>query len=156
MRMRIFGFGLGLGLVASIVASAQDVHNHTPAVSGVPQGVPYFCANPSVTSIVSGAWSDSKTWSTGKVPGANDKVKIAAGHSVILDTVSDARLACIEVDGALRFATDANTRVKAGNLMVMDEGNLEVGTAAKPVASKKTRSGARPAGAGQRRASSGR
>src|SRR5215470_11496374 len=60
-------------------AFAQD-HNHTPAVSGVPQGVPYFCENPTVTSIAGGAWSDAKTWSTGRTPGANDKVKIAAGH----------------------------------------------------------------------------
>jgi hypothetical protein len=138
MHARIFGFGLVLGLVAFVGANAQDVHNHTPAVSGVPQGVPYFCANPSVTSIASGAWSDSKTWSTGRVPAANDKVKIAAGHIVTFDTVSDARLDCIEVDGALRFATDGSTRVRVGNLMVMDDGNLEVGTTARPVASNVT------------------
>ena len=129
---------LVLGLVAFVGANAQDVHNHTPAVSGVPQGVPYFCANPTVTSIASGAWSDSKTWSTGKVPAANDKVKIAAGHTVTFDTVSDARLDCIEVDGVLRFATDGNTRVRVGNLMVMDDGSLEVGTTARPVASNVT------------------
>src|SRR2546430_12860332 len=85
--------------------SAQDIHDHTPAVSGVPQGVPYFCAPPSVTSIASGLWSDSKIWSTGKVPSANDKIRIAPGHSVTFDSVSDARLDCVEVDGILRFAT---------------------------------------------------
>ena len=144
MRNRIFGFGLRLALAASAVsfwaalANAQDTHNHTPAVSGVPQGVPYFCVNPTVTSTTSGVWSDSRTWSTGKVPGANDKVKITAGHTVTFDTVSDARLNCIEVDGVLRFATDGNTRVKVANLMVTDEGTLEVGTAAKPVASNVT------------------
>ena len=31
-------------------AGAQDLHSHTPGVSGVPQGIPYFCANPTVTS----------------------------------------------------------------------------------------------------------
>ncbi len=72
MRARIFRFVFSVGLIAgaaafqSTSATAQDVHNHTPAVSGVPQGVPFFCANPTVRSIGSGAWSDSKIWSTGK------------------------------------------------------------------------------------------
>src|SRR5678810_933436 len=30
-----FAFGIAF-------ATAQDIHDHTPAVSGVPQGVPYF------------------------------------------------------------------------------------------------------------------
>src|SRR5213593_2492879 len=86
MRARLFGFLFAVSLIAGAVAfqpvsgTAQDVHNHTPAVSGVPQGVPLFCANPTVRSIGSGAWSDSKIWSTGKIPGANDKVRIEAGH----------------------------------------------------------------------------
>jgi len=144
MRARIFRFVFSVGLIAgaaafqSTSATAQDVHNHTPAVSGVPQGVPFFCANPTVRSIGSGAWSDSKIWSTGKIPGANDKVRIEAGHVVIFNAVSDARLNCIEVNGALRFATDANTRLRVGNLMVMEDGNLEIGTATKPIASNVT------------------
>ena len=139
MHRRIVQFGLSLGLAGSVLAfgpasaSAQDIHNHTPAVSGVPQGVPYFCANPTVTSTASGTWSDSSTWSSGKAPGASDKVRIAAGHIVTYDNTSDARLECIEVDGVLRFATDQNTRVKLTNLMVMDEGTLEVGTTSQSV-----------------------
>jgi hypothetical protein len=86
-----------------------------------------------VSSIASGPWSDPRTWSTGKVPGANDEVRIAAGHEVIFNVVSDAKLECIEVDGHLRFATNADTRMKVGNLMVIDQGRLEVGTEANPV-----------------------
>jgi G8 domain-containing protein len=119
-------------------AIAQDIHDHTPAVSGVPQGVPFFCARPNVESVASGSWSDSKTWSTGKVPAANDKVRIAPGHTVTFDATSDARLDCIEVDGVLRFATDQNTRLKVVNLTVMDQGTLEVGTTEKPVATNVT------------------
>jgi hypothetical protein len=134
-------FRLGLGLVAAtsalalgpIVAIGQDAHDHTPPVSGVPQGVPYFCASPSVTSAGSGLWSDPRTWSTGKVPRENDKVEVAAGHDVTYNVVSDAKLACLEVDGHLRFDTTSNTRLKVGNLTVMEPGYLEIGTEAKPV-----------------------
>lgn len=143
MFITIVRFGLGLWFLAGIIAygafgpalaNAQDIHAHTPAISGVPQGVPYFCTNPTVTSTASGLWSDSRTWSTGKVPGANDKVKIPASHAVTYDVVSDAKLECIELEGRLSFKTDAQTRMKVANLMVMDKGVLEVGTAATPVA----------------------
>src|SRR5437867_7409626 len=144
MRTRIFRFIFGVGLIAGAVAfqptsgTAQDVHNHTPAVSGVPQGVPFFCANPTVRSIGSGAWSDSKIWSTGKIPGTNDKVRIEAGHVVTFNAASDARLNCIEVNGALRFATDANTWLSVGSLLVVEDGNRELGTAVKPIAANAT------------------
>src|SRR5213594_30451 len=127
MRARLFGLLFAVSLIAGAVAFQP--------VSGTAQGVPLFCANPTVRSIGSGAWSDSKIWSTGKIPGANDKVRIETGHVLTFDAVSDARLNCLEVNGALRFATDRNTRLKVGNLMVMEDGNLEIGTADKPVAS---------------------
>src|SRR5438034_8624955 len=144
MRARLSRFIFSVSLIAGAVAFqptsgvSQDIHDHTPAVSGVPQGVPFVCANATARSIGSGAWSDSRTWSTGKIPGANEKVRIEAGHVVTFDAVSDTRLNCIEVNGALRFATDANTRLRVGNLMVMEDGNLEIGTAAKPIASNVT------------------
>src|SRR5690349_1226796 len=113
-------------------AVAQE-HNHTPAVSGVPQGVPYFCENPTVTSIAGGAWTDAKIWSAGRSPRASDKVRIAAGHTVTLDAMIDAKFDCVEVSGSLRFATDSNTRLKTANLMVMESGSLEIGTADHPI-----------------------
>ena len=131
--MRIASIVLLVALATPFVI-AQDIHNHTPAVSGVPQGIPYFCADPTVVSVASGAWSDSQTWSTGKPPISNDKVRIAPGHSVILDEVSNARLDCVEVRGVLRFAIGKNTRLTVANLTVLDEGTLEVGTAAEPLA----------------------
>jgi hypothetical protein len=114
-------------------ATAQIAHDHTAAMSGVPQGVPYFCADPSLTSTASGAWSDPQTWSEKRVPGAGDRVRIVAGHDVVYDLASDARLDCIELDGHLGFRTDIRTRMKVANLTVMEEGFLEVGTEAKPV-----------------------
>lgn len=128
-------FILGCTLVAGAVAPvvAQERHDHTAAMSGVPHGLPYFCAGATVTSAASGAWSNPATWSTKSVPGAHDTVKIGTGHQVTYDVVSDATLECVELDGRLSFQTDANTRMKVGNLMVMDQGFLEVGAPARPV-----------------------
>ncbi len=122
-----------VGAVASPPALAQEAHEHTAAVSGVPQGVPYFCAQPTVTTTASGLWSDPRTWSTGRRPGARDKVKIAAGHVVTYDVASDAALECIEVGGHLRFDTGADTRLEVVNLMVLEGAQLEIGTADQPV-----------------------
>jgi len=132
-----------LVIAAAAVLPAQDIHNqamhnHALEVHGVPGGVPEFCPNPTVTSVTSGAWSNSATWSTKKAPGAGDRVAVGAGHSVVYDVASDAKLACIDLRGHLSFATDANTRMKTGNLMVMDGGYLEVGRAAKPVSANVT------------------
>jgi hypothetical protein len=139
MINRFFRFGLGLVAFTNflafgpLAAVAQDAHDHTPAVSGAPQGIPYFCANPNVTSTASGRWSDPATWQAGKAPAAGDKVRIAAGHDVTYNVVSDAKLECIEVGGHLRFETNANSRLKVGNMMVLEQGRLEIGTQANPV-----------------------
>jgi hypothetical protein len=134
MRLR----HLILAIAAAAVLPAQDMHNHALEVHGVPGGVPEFCPNPTVTSVGSGAWSNPATWSTKKVPGAGDRVAVGAGHSVVYDVASDAKLACIDLRGHLSFSTDSNTRMKTGNLMVLDGGYLEVGSAAKPVPAKVT------------------
>ena len=127
-------------LCAVLIAgpAAAQTHEHTPATSGVPQGIPLFCASPSVVSVASGAWSSAATWSTGRAPAAGDRVRISARHDVVYDVASDARLDCIEVDGHLAFRTDRDTRLKVANLTVMDGGILEVGTADTPVARNAT------------------
>src|SRR5690349_14077649 len=102
---------LALG-VAPASAQLTMAHDHGMMVNGVPGGLPAFCENPTVTSVAAGAWSNPATWSTKKVPGANDKVLIAAGHAITYDAVSDAKLTCIELRGRLAFKTDANTRMK--------------------------------------------
>jgi G8 domain-containing protein len=132
MKARHLGL-VGFVFALTSVAWAQEVHNHTREVHGVPGGVPEFCGQPTVTSVGGGAWSAPATWSTGKVPGSEDRVAISARHDVVYDVVSDARIACVEIRGRLRFRADANTRLKTANLMVMDEGYLEVGSAAVPV-----------------------
>jgi parallel beta-helix repeat protein len=119
-------------------AWAQDVHQHTPSVSGMPRGIPFLCATPTVTSVNAGAWSSPRTWSTNRVPGDSDKVSIARGHRVTYDAVSDAALACIEVSGHLAFETDVNTRLEVGTIMVLEGGHLEVGSTSRPIAAAVT------------------
>jgi len=77
-------------LVFAVTLAAQE-HNHARMVHGVPGGVPDFCGNPTVTSAASGAWSDAATWSPKKVPGAMDRVAIAAGHNVVYDASSEVK-----------------------------------------------------------------
>jgi hypothetical protein len=113
---------------------AQEAHQHTSPVSGMPRGIPFFCANPTITSVNAGAWSNPRTWSANRVPGDNDKVSIARRHRVAYDAVNDATLACIEVEGHLAFETNANTRLKVGTLMVLEGGHLEVGSTSRPIA----------------------
>jgi hypothetical protein len=136
IRMYFGALAVILATGSSPAAIAQQPHAHTLAASGLPHGVPFFCANPTVTSASSGAWSDPATWSTRKVPGANDKVAIAAGNTVTYDVVSEATLACIEVRGALSFRTDANTRLHLVTMMVLDEGALAVGRPEAPVSGR--------------------
>ena len=121
-----------LALIFAANLAAQD-HNHNRMIHGVPGGVPEFCAGPTTTSVASGAWSNPATWSAKKVPGAEDRVLVSSGHDVIYNVASDARIACVELRGHLRFATDVNTRLKTNNLMVLDDGYLEIGSAANPI-----------------------
>lgn len=124
---------IGLTLAAfclPAVALAQHVHD---GKSGLAHGVPDFCAAPTIRSVASGNWSSPSTWNPARVPGANDKVLVGSGNNVTYDAVSDASLNCVSIEGALRFRNNANTRMKVGDLMVKDNGTLEVGTAASPI-----------------------
>src|SRR5258707_13775330 len=101
-------------LTLAATLTAQD-HGHTRMVHGVPGGVPGFCGGATTTSGRSGAWSNPATWSAKKVPGAEDRVLISSGHDVAYDVSSDARIACVELRGHLRFAPNINTRLKTDN-----------------------------------------
>jgi hypothetical protein len=101
--------------------------------SGLPHGIPDFCTGPTITSVTSGNWSAPTTWSAGRVPGAGDRVHVDTATAVTYDVQSDESLDCADVDGILHFATNTNTRLKIGNLMIMAGGALEVGTSAAPV-----------------------
>jgi hypothetical protein len=124
-------------LLFAVALTAQD-HNHPRMVHGVPGGVPDFCAGPTAVSAGDGAWSNPDTWAAKKVPGTDARVAITAGHNVVYDVASDAKIGCIEVRGHLSFSTESNTRLKTNNLMVEEGGYLEIGSAAKPIAANVT------------------
>ena len=114
-----------------------------------------------IQSAGSGAWSEPKTWVGGKLPAAGAKVQILAGHSVVYDRNSPEAIRAIFIAGALRFATDRDTRLDVGLIKVQagsdtsEEGfncdahlpapdptkpraTLEVGTWEKPIAAGHT------------------
>ncbi len=88
----------------------------------ISKGIPRFCTDPTVITTGSGNWSDPATWSTKKLPAAEDLVLIKAGHTVTYDTVSDAALKCIDVEGRVEFKTDVPTRLTVGTLHVLPTG----------------------------------
>ncbi len=98
--------------------------------------IPNFGAHPTIVSIQSGNWSDPATWSTGVVPAAGDVVSIDTGFTVIYDVVSDAAIdtVVIQSGGHLIFRTDVSTRLTLINFLVLEGGELQVGTVANPVA----------------------
>ncbi|MBI4886638.1 MAG: right-handed parallel beta-helix repeat-containing protein [Acidobacteria bacterium] len=125
-------------LVASLgTLQAQD-HAHLSAASGIPHGIARVCAAPTVTSVANGAWSSPATWSAGRIPAADDAVRIAAGTDVTYDAVSGAALRCVDVEGRLAFRTDRSTRMTVATLTVLESGRLEIGTVEAPVAAGMT------------------
>ena len=127
-----------VGAIAALVCGAgvrgvtQDLP-HTPGVSGMPRGVPLLCSNPTVVTVASGSWSSPQTWSTRTIPAADDRITIAAAHTVTYNAHGDTKLDCIEVRGHLAFSTAEDTRMRVGTIMVVEEGHLEIGSSVEPI-----------------------
>ena len=125
--------GLTRTLVTVAAAFVLMLNAHIADAQTLPQGVPDFCASPTIASAKSGAWSDPATWSPARVPAAGDLVRINAVDTVTYSGVSDAALVCVGVQGHLTFGTSANTRLTVGTLLVYEGGRLTIGTASAPV-----------------------
>jgi hypothetical protein len=123
----IVALGLALGSLAIVCTTAVAQVLHTPH-----DHVPNFAANPTIRTAGSGAWSLPSTWTPARLPLPSDVVSIA--HTVIYDAGDgDAEVIGIETGGTMRFATDRNTTLRVGTLLVLPGGTLEIGTEANPI-----------------------
>jgi G8 domain-containing protein len=147
-----------VGLLAPGAGSAAEVqesgkpheHHHPPvtlktrAVGDAAAGpiktakdtVPDFAGEPTITSKQSGPWFSPATWAGGRIPGVQDVVKVAAGHTVRYAGTSDIALAALGIEGTLTFDAAATTRLKVGTIVVYRTGQLHLGTQAKPVTAR--------------------
>src|SRR5207244_2607270 len=82
------------------------------------------------------SWSDPAAWPGRKLPVAGDKVTIEKGKDVVLD-VSSPALNGLTIEGKLSFSDNADLELTSEWIMVHD-GELEIGTAAKPHTRKAT------------------
>jgi cell migration-inducing and hyaluronan-binding protein len=80
-------------------------------------------------------WSDPATWPDRQVPRAGDKVTIESGQDVVLD-VSPPPLHGVTVHGKLSFSDKADLELTTEWVLV--QGELEIGTEAKPHTHKAT------------------
>ena len=95
--------------------------------------IPRFVANPTISNVRSGNWTDPTIWSLGRVPTDLDRVAIGANTVVTYSALSNARIDGLEISGSLVFSTAVNTRLLVANLTVMPSGTLQIGTAANPL-----------------------
>jgi len=86
-------------------------------------------------AIKQALWSDPATWPDGQVPRSGDKVTIEKGKDVVLD-VSPPPLHGLTVDGKLSFSDKADVELTTEWIML--QGELEIGTEAKPHTHKAT------------------
>jgi PKD repeat protein len=121
----------------AVVGSTPPVTSATITTSYLT--IPNFGAQPTIVSVKSGNWSDPTVWSLGRLPTAGDIVDINPGTTITYD-VNDvngtAAMNTLEIQptATLTFRTDINTQIVVGNFLVLQGGNLIVGTAANPIA----------------------
>ena len=124
-RPALFFLVLACSVLAATNARAQTLHT-------AHDHIPDFAATPTIRSASSGSWSSASTWTPARVPSSSDVIRIA--HTVTFDSASgDADVIGIDAGGTLRFATDRNTRLRIGTLIVLPNGSLEIGTPPSPV-----------------------
>ena len=88
----------------------------------------------SITSIASGNWSQTATWSSGTIPTATDNVIIADGHTVNIDLVAPTCLDLTVGQGTSGVLTFTSTLVATltvnGSITVATGGNFNAGSSA--------------------------
>jgi hypothetical protein len=120
--------------VVPLVAAAQSVHEHAMPVNAV--GMAAFRSSVRVRPRRRWPTAAGRRRQPGRAarfPSAGAKVLIPAGRQVAY-VESATAVQCVEVRGQLAFDTGRNTKLTVVTLIVMEEGLLEVGSEARPVA----------------------
>ncbi len=123
--------------VRSVMAQAENhAHSDDPGMAREHEAVLDLVPRSEAThvAIASGDWFDPDTWYQGRIPGEGAKVLIPEAATVTYDGRSDASLFTIRVDGELKFATDANTKMVVDTMVVAPSGKLEIGSEHDPIA----------------------
>jgi hypothetical protein len=84
-----------------------------------------------------GDWTDPKTWDNG-VPTTRARVVIPECIQVMIRTELAHDLEWVRVEGTLRFAPDADTRLRVETMLVTDTGTLKIGSRAERVRADRT------------------
>lgn len=87
-------------------------------------------------AVKDGSWFDPSTWG-GKVPPAGAKVLIPKGRTVVYDSESNESLKVVRVNGALKFATNKNTKLVVDTLITDTTSLLQIGSKGNPVQADK-------------------
>ena len=95
--------------------------------------VPDFSWPPTVTSVQNGSWSDPSVWDLGRIPQAEDKVWIQHRLDYSLPESPPLDAIGIRAGGSLHFPTDATTRIRLTNLLILPGGGLYTGQSGEPV-----------------------
>lgn len=85
-----------------------------------------------VKSIASGAWSDPEIWEP-HPPREGDTVIISDGTAVLYDVETSPKLKHVIVEGKLEFSRELSTALVAGNITIVEQGYMEVGTRMNPI-----------------------
>ncbi|WP_372716871.1 calcium-binding protein [Novipirellula sp.] len=105
-----------------------ECRNLLAALLPGPHGIPDFVDDETVSTVASGHWGDAAIWSTGRVPGASDRVLIQNEHDVVFDN-GESDVLAIGVHGELEIS--ALLRVK--DFVVYEDGSLLMNSGAEVV-----------------------
>ena len=121
----------------AVPASAEpDKYIKMPSDPWIPNVAhPDLAQGPIVESVQDGDWSDANTWG-GALPTAGNVIVIR--HNIAFDVRTEVHDLAIYPSGRLAFRTDMHTSLTVGTLEVFAGGELELGTAANPVADNVT------------------
>ncbi|MFT5036675.1 MAG: hypothetical protein ACI9VM_000238 [Candidatus Azotimanducaceae bacterium] len=87
---------------------------------------PTYAQGPVIQSVRDGKWSSASTWSSGRIPAANQVVQIK--HDVELDSSTvDINTIGVYPGGHLSFATNRSITLKLVNFLVWSGGELTIG-----------------------------